>query len=131
MIEGPSTEGTREEITMAKTKLEARQKRRRSIRKKIAGSAERPRLSVYRSLNHIYAQVIDDDLGQTLATASSRDEGVDGKGKTEKAQAVGKLLAERCKAKGVAKVVFDRNGYLFHGRVRAVAEAAREAGLEF
>lgn len=116
---------------MAKSKLEARLKRKRSIRKKVSGTAERPRLSVFRSLKQVYAQVVDDDAGRTIAAASTLDESVDGKDKKERAKAVGRLLAERCRAKGLKQVVFDRNGYIYHGRVRAVAEAAREAGLEF
>ncbi len=116
---------------MAKSKLDARFKRKRSIRKKVSGTAERPRLSVFRSLKQVYAQVIDDEAGHTLVTVSSLEESVEGKDKKERAKVVGRLLAERCQAKGMKRVVFDRNGYLYHGRVRAVAEAAREAGLEF
>ena len=108
------------------------------IRKKMQGTAERPRLNVYRSLNHIYVQVIDDLHGTTLVSASTAE----GKGKDAKdarrtggnvaaAKAIGKTIAERAKAKGVTKVVFDRGGYIYHGRVKAVAEAAREAGLQF
>jgi large subunit ribosomal protein L18 len=117
---------------MALSKLEARLRRKRRIRKKMSGTAEKPRLSVYRSLNHIYAQVIDDDTGTTLASASSLAKGFDGSGsKSEKASRVGTLIAERCQAQGIKQVVFDRGGYLYHGRVQAVADAAREAGLEF
>jgi large subunit ribosomal protein L18 len=104
------------------------------IRKKMQGTAERPRLNVYRSLNHIYVQVIDDLHGATLVSASTAE----GKkadrrtgGNVAAAKAIGKTIAERAKAKGVTKVVFDRGGYLYHGRVKAVAEAAREAGLKF
>jgi large subunit ribosomal protein L18 len=97
----------------------------RRIRKRVRGTAERPRLSVFRSLQHIYAQVIDDTRGHTLAAASSLEEGVAG------ARVVGRLVAERALAKGIRRVVFDRGGYLYHGRVKALAEAAREAGLEF
>jgi large subunit ribosomal protein L18 len=104
------------------------------IRKKMQGTAERPRLNVYRSLNHIYVQVIDDLHGTTLVSASTAE----GKkadrttgGNVAAAKAIGKTIAERAKAKGVTKVVFDRGGYLYHGRVKAVAEAAREAGLQF
>jgi large subunit ribosomal protein L18 len=105
------------------------------IRKKMQGTAERPRLNVYRSLNHIYVQVIDDLHGTTLVSASTAE----GKKKEDRrtggnvasAKAVGKIIAERAKAKGVTKVVFDRGGYIYHGRVKAVAEAAREAGLQF
>jgi large subunit ribosomal protein L18 len=104
------------------------------IRKKMQGTAERPRLNVYRSLNHIYVQVIDDLHGQTLVSASS-SEGVKEKrptgGNVAAAKTVGKAIAERAKAKGVKKVVFDRGGYIYHGRVKALADAAREAGLEF
>jgi large subunit ribosomal protein L18 len=104
----------------------------RRIRRKVKGTALRPRLCVFRSLKQIYAQVIDDTGGRTLAWASSGAEG--GKasgGNVAGAKAVGRLIAERAKAKGVQKVVFDRGGYLYHGRVKALAEAAREAGLEF
>jgi large subunit ribosomal protein L18 len=104
------------------------------IRKKMQGTAERPRLNVYRSLNHIYVQVIDDLHGQTLVSASSA-EGENEKrptgGNVAAAKTVGKTIAERAKAKGVKKVVFDRGGYIYHGRVKALADAAREAGLEF
>jgi large subunit ribosomal protein L18 len=105
------------------------------IREKMLGTAERPRLNIYRSLNHIYAQVIDDMQGVTLVSASTIE---DNKGKTRKtggnvasARAVGRSLAERAKEKGVQKVVFDRGGYLYHGRIKALADAAREAGLQF
>jgi large subunit ribosomal protein L18 len=104
------------------------------IRKKILGTAERPRLNVYRSLNHIYVQVIDDLTGATLVSASSA-EGKKGErrigGNVASAKDVGKTIAERAKAKGVTKVVFDRGGYIYHGRVKALADAAREAGLQF
>jgi large subunit ribosomal protein L18 len=112
---------------------ERRRIRRYRIRKRVTGSAERPRLSVYRSNTHIYAQIIDDLSGRTVAAASSRD-GVkpdEGKGKTAVSTAVGKLLAERAKAKGISKVSFDRGGYLYHGRVKALADGARAGGLEF
>jgi large subunit ribosomal protein L18 len=114
-------------------KYERRQIRRYRIKKRVLGSEERPRLSVYRSSTHIYAQVIDDRKGVTLAAASSRETlgSVDGKGKTAVGTAVGKLLAERAKAKGVSKVAFDRGGYLYHGRVKALADGARAGGLEF
>jgi large subunit ribosomal protein L18 len=104
------------------------------IRKKMQGSAERPRLNVYRSLNHIYVQIIDDLSGKTLVAASTaegkkveRNSG----GNVAAAKSLGKTIAERAKAKGVSKVVFDRGGYIYHGRVKALAEAAREAGLQF
>ena len=104
------------------------------IRKKMQGTAERPRLNVYRSLNHIYVQVIDDLHGKTLVSASSaegkKEERRTG-GNVAAAKAVGKIIAERAKAKGVSKVVFDRGGYIYHGRVKAMADAAREAGLQF
>ena len=104
------------------------------IRKRMQGTAERPRLNVYRSLNHIYAQVIDDMSGQTLVSASTAEgkkEDRRTRGNVASAKAVGKTIAERAKAKGVTKVVFDRGGYLYHGRVKALADAAREAGLQF
>lgn len=104
------------------------------IRKKVLGTPERPRLNVYRSLNHIYVQVIDDLSGSTIVAASS-SQGKKGErttgGNLAAAKAIGKSIAERAKAKGVKKVVFDRGGYLYHGRVKALADAAREAGLEF
>ena len=103
------------------------------IRRKVAGSTERPRLAVFRSVKHIYAQVIDDTVGHTLAAASSNEkkDSIKSGGNVAGAKAVGKLLAERAKDKGVKLVVFDRGGYLYHGRVKALAEAAREGGLEF
>ena len=104
------------------------------IREKISGTGQRPRLNVYRSLNHIYTQLIDDASGNTIASASSAakkgDEKVYG-GNVEAAKLVGKLIAERAQEKGIKKVVFDRGGYLYHGRIKALADAAREAGLEF
>ena len=102
------------------------------IRRKVAGNTERPRLAVFRSVKHIYAQVIDDSVGHTVAAASSNEKsGIKSGGNVAGAKAVGKLLAERAKEKGVKSVVFDRGGYLYHGRVKALAEAAREGGLEF
>ncbi|PYX52389.1 MAG: 50S ribosomal protein L18 [Acidobacteria bacterium] len=104
------------------------------IRKKMQGTAERPRLNVYRSLNHIYVQVIDDLHGQTLVSASTAEGKKEDRrtgGNVASAKAVGKVIAERAKAKGVTKVVFDRGGYIYHGRVKALADAAREAGLQF
>jgi large subunit ribosomal protein L18 len=102
------------------------------IRRKVKGTPDRPRLCVYRSLKQICAQVIDDLEGRTLAAASSGGEGaIASGGNVAGAKAVGKLIAERAKAKGIQRVVFDRGGYLYHGRVKALAEAAREAGLEF
>jgi len=108
------------------------------IRKKILGTADRPRLNIYRSVNHIYAQVVDDTQGVTLVSATSVEKGKGIKGDNRptggnvgSAKEVGKLIAERAKQKGISKVVFDRGGYLYHGRVKALADAAREAGLEF
>ena len=102
-------------------------------RLKLKGTQERPRLAVFRSLKHIYAQVIDDRQGRTLAAASSgeKNSGVPSGGNLAGAKLVGKMIAERAKTKGIGKVVFDRGGYLYHGRVKALADAAREAGLEF
>ena len=110
-----------------------RLRRKAHIRKKVEGSEARPRLSVYRSLNHIYAQVIDDVSGKTVAAASTLSpELKDGKGKKrELAKEVGKLVAKKCQEKQIAAVVFDRNGFMYHGRVAAVAEGAREGGLKF
>jgi large subunit ribosomal protein L18 len=101
------------------------------IRKKVRGTSERPRLAVYRSLNHIYAQVIDDDNGKTLAAASTteKDLGLKTGGNVDAARAVGKTIAERALAAGVSSVVFDRGGYVYHGRVKALLDATREAGL--
>lgn len=107
----------------------ARKRRHERVRKRVAGSTERPRLCVYRSLNHIYAQVIDDLAGHTLASASSLGE--KGAGNIDGATAVGKAIAEKAKAAGVTQVVFDRGGYLYHGRIKALADAAREGGLDF
>jgi len=112
-----------------------RAKRHLRVRKKVHGTPERPRLNVYRSLNEIYAQVIDDEGGRTVAAASTLDADVrsqrKGLSKTEQARLVGELIAKRAAEKGIKQVVFDRGGYRYHGRVRALAEAAREAGLEF
>jgi large subunit ribosomal protein L18 len=104
------------------------------IREKLSGTTERPRLNVYRSLDHIYTQLIDDSNGVTIASASTvakKGESKKNGGNIDAAKAVGKLIAERAKEKGVKKVVFDRGGYLYHGRIKALADAAREAGLEF
>ena len=106
-------------------------RRRRRIRKKIKGTAERPRLAVSRSAKHIYAQVIDDARSATIAFVGSTGKNVEGKTKTEKAKWVGTRIAELAKEKGVEKVVFDRGGRKYHGRIKAVADSAREAGLEF
>jgi large subunit ribosomal protein L18 len=113
-------------------KYERRQIRRYRIRKQVSGSAERPRLSVYRSSKHIYAQIIDDARGVTLAAASSREDVPrTGPGRLGVSTEVGKRLAARAKEKGVARVCFDRGGYLYHGRVKALADGARAGGLEF
>ena len=121
-----------------KTKEDRRDRIKFRIRKKMTGTSEKPRLSVFRSVAHIYVQVIDDRSGQTIASASSTEPAVKGKmakgtggGNIKGAEMVGTTIAERLKEKSITKVVFDRNGFLYHGRVRAVAEAARTAGLEF
>ena len=122
---------------MAKTTSGLNQRKRRHIRvrKKVSGTSDRPRLSVFRSANHIYAQVIDDDNGNTIASASTVEADInqqkDGKTKVEIAAIVGKLAGERATEKGVNKVVFDRAGFKYHGRVKALAEGARKAGLDF
>ncbi len=117
---------------MAFSKEKRREKIRRRIRKSLAGNATRPRLSVYRSNKEIYAQLINDVDGVTLAAASSRDKEITAKGtKIEVAQEVGKLIAERAKNAGVELVTFDRGGYLYHGRVKSLADGAREGGLKF
>ena len=121
-----------------KTKADRRHRIKLRIRKRVAGTAQRPRLSVYRSVAHIYAQAIDDTAGQTVVAASSGEpslrasfaDGTKG-GNLKGAEAVGTAIAERLLAKGIKQVVYDRNGFLYHGRVRALAEAARKAGLEF
>lgn len=116
-----------------KTSRAARIRRHERVRKTVEGTAQRPRLAVYRSLTHIYAQVIDDERGHTLAAASDVEQALrDGKGsKTERAKAVGAAVAEKAKAAGVTQVVFDRGGNRYHGRVKALADAARESGLRF
>jgi large subunit ribosomal protein L18 len=117
----------------ATSKQVRRQRRRIGIRKRVVGMPARPRLSIYKSLNHIYAQVIDDMSGRTLVSASTRDKGM-GVGKTGNSGAaavVGSKLAEKAKAAGVTQVVFDRNGFKFHGRIKALADAARKGGLQF
>ncbi|MCE9618550.1 MAG: 50S ribosomal protein L18 [Planctomycetes bacterium] len=113
-------------------KLKRRTRRKAGLRKRIIGTTERPRMSVFRSLNHIYVQVIDDSNGRTLVSASDREKAsAAAKGKVTSAKNIGKVVAERAAKAGVTKVVFDRNGYLFHGRVKALAEGAREGGLQF
>jgi large subunit ribosomal protein L18 len=119
-----------------KTKEDKRRRRHYRIRNKISGTMERPRLAVYRSLNHITAQVIDDVTGRTLASASTTLKDMQSrlkaaKGKVEKSRIIGELIAERAKAAGVTRVSFDRGGYLYHGRVQALAVGARKGGLEF
>ena len=120
-------------MTQTATRGAARRKRHDRIRLNMAGTAGRPRLAVFRSLNHIYAQVIDDASGTTLAAASTVEKELKGsKGtKSEEAAAVGKLVAQRAKAAGVERVVFDRAGFRYHGRIKSLADAAREAGLDF
>jgi large subunit ribosomal protein L18 len=119
-------------------KRQSRQKRKKRIRKKMSGTNERPRLSVFRSAKHIYAQIINDIEGNTIVAASSMEKDVredpdiaSEKGKIPVAAKVGKLIADRAKEKGIKKVVFDRNGFIYHGRLKAVSNAAREAGLDF
>ena len=113
----------------------ARKVRHARVRRRLSGTASRPRLCVFRSLNHIYAQVIDDDLGHTLVSASTLDQEIklaaEEKAKAEGAQLVGQVVAGRAMSKGITKVVFDRGGYKYHGRVKALADASREAGLKF
>ncbi len=119
---------------MALTKQERKQRIRKRIGKKISGTKEKPRMSVFRSNKQIYVQLIDDEEGVTLVSASSRNKKVSEKTgitKTEKAKLVGKLIAEKSLAKGISEVVFDRDGYLYHGRVKQLAEGAREGGLKF
>ncbi len=120
----------------ATPRLGGRPRRHMRIRKKVMGTAERPRLAVYRSLNHIYAQLVDDLSGRTILTVSSLDKevvpkGTSIKGKLEAGKLVGKKIAARAKEKGIERVCFDRGGYLYHGRVKAVADGAREGGLNF
>ncbi len=121
-----------------KTKEDRRDRIKLRLRKRIAGTKERPRLTVYRSQAHIYAQAVDDEAGRTLVSASSLEPSIKGAmaeqargGNLGGAKAIGKTIAERLIAKGITQVVFDRNGFLYHGRIRAIAEAAREAGLKF
>jgi len=116
------------------SRMDPRLKRKQRIRRKLSGTAERPRLTVYKSLKHVYAQVVDDGAGRTLAFASSLSKELKGKAEGDKkadAKRVGALIAEKCKAAKLERVVFDRNGFPYHGRIAAVADAAREAGLKF
>ncbi|MEM7535741.1 MAG: 50S ribosomal protein L18 [Chloroflexota bacterium] len=113
---------------------QARKRRHVRVRRKVHGTTERPRLNVYRSINHIYAQVIDDTVGHTLVSASTLDQQVQSEESSsplDNAKVVGRLVAERAKEKGIEKVVFDRGGYAYHGKIKALADASREAGLEF
>lgn len=118
-----------------KSRAEARKRRHHRVRKQLSGTSERPRLNVFRSLSEIYAQVIDDDAGITLASASSIDrelrQKMEGKSKTNQAEFVGEAIAERAKALGISRVVFDRGGYRYIGRVKALADGARKGGLDF
>lgn len=120
---------------ISKQRLLARKRRHRRVRKKVFGTAERPRLNVFRSLRHVYAQIIDDEQGHTLVAVSTLEEGLRDDltelDKSSQAKVVGKALAERAQAKGIRQVVFDRGGYKYHGRVKALAEGVREGGLEF
>ncbi len=120
-------------MSTARSRSALRQKRHSRIRLRVAGSAERPRLAVFRSINQIYAQVIDDASGHTIASASSLEASLRSASgtKTERAKQVGSLIGERAKAAGVDRVVFDRAGFKYHGRIRSLAEGARESGLEF
>jgi len=114
-----------------KTKSELKQMRHVRLRKRVVGTSERPRLAVYRSLKHIYAQIIDDSIGATLVAAGSKDKGFSGSGNAEGAKQVGKALAAKAKDKGIKSVVFDRGGNSYQGRVASLADAAREGGLDF
>ncbi len=114
-----------------KTPWAARHRRHLRVRQRVVGTPQKPRLCVFRSLNHTYAQVIDDSMGHTLAAADSRELSARAGSKTAAARQVGALVAERAKAKGVTKVVFDRGGYRYHGRVKELADAAREGGLDY
>jgi len=120
---------------LSKEKIEARERRHTRIRKKIYGTMVKPRLNIFRSLNHVYAQIIDDSSGKVLAVASTLDKELKGRlntgGNINAAKEVGHLVAKRAIEKGIKKVMFDRGGYLYHGRVKALADAARETGLEF
>lgn len=116
---------------MAQSKRQQRQRIKSRVRGKISGTAQRPRLSVFRSNTHISAQLIDDVAGHTLASATSQENGVSEGARVDAGRAVGKLLAQRASESGVTSVVFDRNGYRYHGRVKALAEGAREGGLQF
>lgn len=120
---------------MSRTQAQQRERRHKRIRVKVVGTPDRPRLNVYRSLEHIYAQVIDDTKGHTVASASTLDKevraAIEGKSKVDEAKIVGQIVASRAKSAGVAKVVFDRGGNRYHGRIKALADGAREGGLDF
>jgi len=122
-------------MAAAKSRNALRTRRHARVRRRITGAAERPRLSIFRSLHHLYAQLIDDATGRTLAAASTREkavaDGLESNSSSAAAEKVGKIIAERAKAKGINAVVFDRGGYKYHGRIKALADAARGAGLEF
>lgn len=122
-------------MTMTKKKMLARNKRKLRVRKKVFGTTSRPRLSIFRSTKHIYAQIIDDTIGETLVSSASNEKIIlehgELKGKCAVAKAVGGLIAKRAQDKGIKQVVFDRNGFLYHGRIKAISEGAREAGLDF
>ena len=120
-------------VRKIKTAAHSRYRRHLRVRKKVEGTPERPRLVVFRSSKHIYAQLVDDERGVTIAGAADTSEGmqVEGKGKVARSFALGRLIASKAKEKGIAKVVFDRGGYQYHGRVKAVADGARKGGLEF
>ena len=122
-------------MPVSKSRNALRTRRHARVRRRITGAAQRPRLSIFRSLHHLYAQLIDDATGRTLAAASTREkavaEGLESNSSSAAAEKVGKIIAERAKAKGINAVVFDRGGYKYHGRVKALADAARGAGLEF
>ena len=122
-------------MAVLKSRNQLRVRRHARIRKELVGTAQRPRLSVFRSLHHVYAQVIDDATGQTLVAASTREKnvanGLASRSSAAAAQRVGTIVAERAKEKGISRVVFDRGGYKYHGRIKALADAARGAGLEF
>ncbi len=113
------------------SKNNVRQRVHKRIREKLSGTSQRPRLNVYRSLNHIYAQIIDDMGGKTLVSASTRQAKSKTGGNVAAAKEIGKVVAQKAKEKGISQVVFDRGGYLYHGRIKALADAAREAGLKF
>jgi len=122
-------------MAVPKSRNSLRIRRHARVRRRIAGTVERPRLSIFRSLHHVYAQIIDDATGKTLVAASTREkalaEGLKSNSSSSAAEKVGKTIAERAKAKGISAVIFDRGGYKYHGRIKALADAARGAGLEF